>query len=264
MNAVTVKSIIFSAVLLAVNGLNAGDKDKTADKTESKIVDQGSFGIYVEGKRVGTETFKIEQRSGYSVATASLKVDDGKMKAEQTAEMRISANGDLRSYVWHATVPQVEESSVEPQKELLVEHLTPADQKKMDVPHLLPASTTILDDNFFSQREILLWRYLATGCVWKEGQGRLCGSGNFVILVPHQHSSVTATLEFVGLEKLTVKGVERQLNKMSLTTGGVGRVVDMNNNNKDGETGQWLLWVDDQYKLVKMTVPGTNIEVVRD
>jgi hypothetical protein len=262
--AIIVKSTILSAVLLAASGLSAGDKDKgAADKTESKVVDQGSFGIYLEGKRIGTETFKIEQRADYSVATASLKVDDGKLKAEQTAEMRISPNGDLRSYIWHATVPQVEESTVEPQKELLVEHLVPADQKKLDVPHLLPVSTAILDDNFFSQREILLWRYLATGCVWKEGQGRMCGPSSYLVLVPRQHSSVSATMDLVGPERITVKGVERQLSKMTLNTGGAGRVVEMNNP-RDPENGQWLLWVDDQFKVIKMTVPGTNVEVVRD
>jgi hypothetical protein len=262
--ALIIKSMILSGVLLAASGLNAGDKDKgAADKTESKVVDQGSFGIYLDGKRIGTETFKIEQHADYGIATASLKVDDGKMKAEQTAEMRMSPNGDLRSYIWHATVPQVEESSVEPQKELLVEHLVPTDQKKMDVPHLLPVSTVILDDNFFSQRELLLWRYLLTGCVWKEGQGRMCGSGSYVVLVPRQHASVTATMEAAGVEKIMVKGVERQLNKITLSTGGSGRVIAMNEP-KDAETGQWLLWVDDQFKVIKMTVPGTNIEVIRD
>lgn len=263
MKAIIIKSAILSAVLLAANGLSAGDKDKAADKVESKVVDQGSFGIYLDGKRIGTETFKIEQRADYSIATASLKVDDGKIKAEQTAEMRLSPNGDLRSYIWRATVPQVEESSVEPQKELLVEHLAPADQKKLDVPHLLPVSTAILDDNFFSQREILMWRYLATGCVWKEGQGRMCAPSSYVVLVPRQHSSVSATMDLVGLEKVMVKGVERQLSKMTLSTGGAGRVIEMNNP-RDPENGQWLLWVDDQYKVVKMTVPGTNVEVVRD
>jgi hypothetical protein len=261
--AVIIKSVLLSGVLLAANGLSAGDKDKgAADKMESKVVDQGSFGIYLEGKRIGTETFKIEQRPDFSIASATLKVDDGKIKAEQTAEMRVSPNGDLRSYIWRATVPQVEESSVEPQKELLVEHLVPADQKKMDVPHLLPTSTAILDDNFFSQREVLMWRYLA-GCPWKEGQGRMCSPGSFVVLVPRQHAAVSATMDVVGVDKITVKGVERQLNKMTLSTGGSGRVIAMNEP-KDADPGQWLLWVDDQLKVIKMTVPGTNIEVIRD
>jgi hypothetical protein len=262
--AIIIKSVFLSTMLLAASGLNAGDKDKPApEKLEAKVVDAGSFGIYIEGKRIGTETFKIEQRPDYSIATASVKVDDGKARAEQTAEMRVSPTGELRSYTWRATVPQAEESSVEPQKDLLVEHLTPADQKKVDVPHMLPVSTVILDDNFFSQREVLLWRYLATGCVWKEGQGRLCGPSSYVILVPRQHISISATIEFAGVDKTMVKGVERQLNKMTLKTGGPNRTV-MLNDQKDADPDQWLLWVDDQYKVVKVTVPGTTVEVIRD
>jgi hypothetical protein len=258
------KSIFLGAALLAAHGLSAGDKDKPAgDKLETKVVDSGSFGIYLDGKRVGTETFKIEQRPDYSVATASVKVDDGRTKAEQSAEMRVNPNGDLRSYTWHASVPQTEESSVEAQKDLLVEHIAPADQKKVDVTHMLPLSTVILDDNFFSQREVLLWRYLATGCQWKDGQGRLCGPSSYVILVPRQHAAANATMELVGVDKITVKGVEKQLNKMVLKTGGPNRAV-MLTDQKDSDQGQWLLWVDDQYKVVKISVQGTNLEVVRD
>ncbi len=251
-------------MLLAAGGLSAGDKDRpAADKTETKVVDSGSFGIYMDGKRIGTETFKIEQRPDYSITTASIKVDDGKTRAEQTSEMRVNPNGDLRSYVWRATVPQAEEASVEPQNDLLVEHVVPADQKKMDVPHMLPVSTVILDDNFFSQREVLLWRYLATSCARKEGQPIQCGPGTFVVLVPRQHAATNATMDFAGLEKVTVKGVKKQLNKITLRSGGPTKVIEMNDQ-KDSEPGQWLLWVDDQYKIVRMTVSGSNIEVVRD
>ncbi len=259
---IIIKGILLGAAFLPATGLNAGDKDKPV-KLETKVVDAGAFGIYLGGKRIGTETFRIEQRLDYSIATAQLKIDDGKVKAEQSAEMQISPKGELRSYVWRSALPQKEESSVEPQNELLVEHVTPADQKKLDVPHVLPVSTVILDDNFFSQREILFFRYLATGCAWKQGQGLMCGPSDYVILVPQQHLSANATMEFVGLEKITVKGVERQLNKVTLTTAAPGRVIVLNDQ-KESDPGQWLLWVDDQYKVVKISIPGSNIEVVRD
>jgi hypothetical protein len=67
----------------------------------------------------------------------------------------------------------------------------------------------------------------------------------------------------VGVEKVTVKGAERQLNKMTLNTGAPGKVIELNDP-KDSETGEWILWVDDQYKVVKMAVTGAAIEVVRD
>jgi hypothetical protein len=259
--AVMRRGFVLAAVLFAATWLNAGDKNKPADKQESKVVDSGSYGIYSDGKRIGTESFKIEQRAGSSVATAEIKVDDGKIRATQTAEMQLAPNGDLQSYVWHGLVPLKEESSVEPSDQLLTEHMVDADLKKHSVPHLLPVSTVILDDNFFSHREILLWRYLATGCVSRDNKFT-CGPSNFGILVPHLHQASNATMEMVGRDKVTIKGVERELIKVALRVGEPQRLVVMNQ--KESDPGQWLLWVDDQFKVMKITVSGSGIEVVRD
>ncbi len=242
------KTILFISVLLPAFCLSASDKDKDKDKKTAKVVDSGSFGIFLDGKRIGTETFNIEQRTDYSVATSQIKVDDGNVRADQTAEMQVNPKGELVSYTWRATVPQKEESTVEAKDQLLVEHITPVDLKKLDVPHVLPLATVILDDNFFSQRELLVWRYLATGCIKKKDEGLVCGPSRFGTLVPRQHTAGEATMELIGNEKLTIKGVERDLNKIKLDADGV----------------QWMLWVSDDYKVVKMAVAASNVEVVRD
>jgi hypothetical protein len=260
------------AILLGALGASSvwlGAADKPKEKSSSHVADSGSFGIYVNGKRVGTETFNITEtldtarRPEYSTATSEIKFDDGRFKADQTAEMQISAQGELRSYTWRSTVPQKEEASVEPKDQLLVEHLLPADQKKVDVPHMLPVSTVILDDNFFSQREILLWWYLARGCKRKDND-LLCGTGRFVILVPHQHAAGNATLELVGQDKVLIKGSERELNKVKLETNGPQSLTWLNDQSHESDSAQWLLWVDDQYRVIKMTVAGSNVEVIRD
>lgn len=259
-------AILLSAV--CVWSICLGASDKPREKGNSKVADSGSFGIFLNGKRVGTETFNItetlnnERRPEYSTTSSEIKFDDGKFKADQTAEMQVSAKGDLRSYVWHATVPQKEEASVEPKDQLLVEHVIPADLKKVDVPHMLPASTVILDDNFFSQREVLLWWYLANGCQ-RQNNELMCGARKFVILVPHQHVSGNATLELMGQDKVMVKGSERELNKVKLETTGPQTMTWLNDQSREDST-EWVLWVDDQYKVIKMTVPGSGIEVVRD
>ena len=261
-------AILLSAVLATSLCLSAADKTKEKEKGNSKVADSGSFGIFMNGKRVGTETFSItetlngEHRPDYSTATSEIKFDDGRFKATQMAEMQVSAKGELRSYTWHSTVPQKEESSVEPKDQLLVEHIMPADQKKLDVPHMLPLSTVILDDNFFSQREILLWWYLAN--CRRQDNALLCGTGRFVILVPRQHVSGNATMELMGQEKIMVKGAERELNKVRLDTNGPQSLTWLHDQNGESEATQWVLWVDDQYRVIKMTVAGSNVEVVRD
>lgn len=262
-----VKLAILLGALCAPSGFLAA-ADKPKEKPNSHVADSGSFGIYLNGKRIGTETFNItetlngERRPEYSTATSEIKFDDGHFKAAQTAEMQISARGELRSYSWHATIPQKEESSVEPKDQLLVEHIIPADQKKVDVPHMLPLSTVILDDNFFSQREILLWWYLASGCK-RENNDLMCGTGKFLILVPRQHVSGNATLELVGQDKVMIKGAERELNKIKLETNGP-QSTWFSDQGRESDATQWVLWADDQYKILKMTVAGSNIEVVRD
>ena len=266
-----VKAILVAATLAASLGLNAADKikDKDKDKPGSKVADSGSFGVFLNGKRVGTETFNItetldgQKHLEYSTANAEIKFDDGKYKATQTADLQVNAKGELRSYNWKSTVPDKAEASVEAKDQLLVEHIIPADQKKQDVQHLLPTSTVILDDNFFSQREVLLWWYLATGCR-RQDASLMCGQGKFVILVPQQHASGNATMELLGQEKVLVKGSERELNKIKLVTTGPQGFTWLNDPSHESDATEWIMWVDDQYKIVKMTVSGSNIEIVRD
>lgn len=223
----------------------AGPKDKKG----AQVVDAGVFDIFVNGKRVGTETFHIEQRTDVSVASSEIKVEDGGSKADQTSEMQVAPDGALKLYTWHSMAPQKEESVLEPKDQFLVEHLTSADQKKRDVPYILPPSTVILDDNFFSQREVLVWRYLAQGCMIKDGM-RTCGPGHFGTLAPRQHAPGHAVMEVMGRDKIAVKGVEQEVNKIKLDSDGV----------------QWLLWVEDNYpyKVLRMTIPSENIEIVRE
>ncbi|PYP85965.1 MAG: hypothetical protein DMG65_19815 [Candidatus Angelobacter sp. Gp1-AA117] len=247
------KSICFLGILLMIAPAGATDQknSKETEKKGSQIIDSGSFGIFIAGKRVGTESFKIEQGPEIGTITAEIKVNDGDSRAEQSSEMQIGRDGTLRSYRWHSNSPEKADAFIEAKDQLLVEHLTPADQKKTDVPHVLPSSTVILDDNFFSHREVLIWRYLATGCLRQDNRVVCDHPSQFGILVPHQHAAGTVTVQLLGRDKIMVKGVEQELNKIKLDADGV----------------QWLLWVTDPehgYKVIKMAIPADQVEVIRD
>lgn len=256
------KSIVLLVLLLTAAGVFGADKDRDKEKEKkSQVVDSGVFDIFLNGKRIGAEKFSIEQQAGQGVVTAEITVDDGTSKAEQSSELRVGNDGNIKLYKWRSTVPTKEESTIEPDQELLVEHLTTGEQKKRDVPYVLPISTVILDDNFFSQRELLIWRYLATGCITMPqpapGQPKptdvhlQCGPAQFGILVPHQHAAGSSRVELVARDKITVKGTERELNKFKVDIDGV----------------QWLIWVDDaeaNYKVIRMSIPTSNIDVWRE
>lgn len=239
---------VAAALVLAAPGMSAGKKDKS-EKT-GEMVDSGSFGVFVGGKRVATEKFHIEKREDGNVSSSELTADDGNQKFSQTSELQLASSGDLLRYSWKEQSPGKGETTVEPKDTFLMETLTPAPaEKATEVPFFAPRSTAILDDNFFTHRELLLWRYMVAGCRMGLGQTN-CRPPKmtFGAIVPRQGVFITVSLEYLGREKVTVGGTERELNRFNLA----------------GEGIAWALWLDDQQKLVRILIPSENTEVVRD
>lgn len=211
----------------------------------AQVVDSGSFGVFVGGKRVATETFKVEQRAEGSTAKSELKSQDG---STQRSDMELTAQGDIVHYGWQQLEPSKAELSVVPKDEFLSETInTGPNQKAFTVPHLMPHSTPILDDNFFLHREILLWRYLASGCTPKP-EGLSCSTApqQFGVLIPVQHASDSVTVDFKGREKLPVKGKDVDCSVFRMRT----------------ENGEWTIYMNNERKVVRIAAAG--VEVLRD
>src|SRR3954466_7887739 len=97
--------------MVAITGpLMAGIHEKPAVKTEKqsgrRVVDAGSFGIYLNGRRIGTEKFHVEQGPLSSLATSEVAIDDGTTHATQISEMEVASNGALLHYRWHEDSPE--------------------------------------------------------------------------------------------------------------------------------------------------------------
>jgi hypothetical protein len=223
-------------------------KDKEA---LGQLVDSGSFGVFVNGRRVATETFSIQQSGNGSVATSEFKTEEGMDKAAQSSELQLTSGGDLRRYEWKEGSPGKAQAVVVPNENLLVERSASNPQDKQEEhPFLLPPSTNILDDYFFIHREILAWKFLSTSCRQDKGQLQ-CPVGqrtNFGTLNPHARSSMLVSLEFSAREKVAIRGVERELTRLNLKS----------------EGSDWALWLDDQFKLVRILIAGDKTEVLRD
>ena len=54
---------------------------------------------------------------------------------------------------------------------------------------------------------------------------------------------------FAGKEKVSIRGAERELSRFDL---------------KSESAGDWSLWLDDQFKVIRIAIPSENTEVVRD
>jgi hypothetical protein len=192
---------------------------------------------------VATETFRIEQSADSSTTTSEFKLDDG--SSNQTSELLLSSLGELRKYSWHEKSSSAQRT-LAPGEEILMEHIVDEQQKPHDVPFILPPSTSVLDDYFFIHRELLLWKYIASSCP-NLNDCKLAKS-SIGVINPRQAVSFSVTLEFVGMEKVTIRGAEQQLRRFNLIS----------------DDGNWALWMNDQFKVVRIVVAGEDTEIVRD
>lgn len=235
------------AALLSV-GAVAGDKKEKA-KPGVQQVDSGSFGVFVKGQRVVTETFSVQQENGLSVVRSRLQETANSASAGQKSDLEMTGAGELVRYEWNDDSGSL---VVTPNNDFLLEKITTATSSKpAEQPFLMPSTSAILDNNFFIHRQVLAWRYLATNCQTQSGNLK-CQQGplEFGVLVPQDRTSMRVRMELVGREKVTIRGVERELLRLNLK----------------GESFAWALWVDekDQFKLIRVLIADDNTEVVRD
>jgi hypothetical protein len=229
------------------NQVFAKEKEKDAPP---KIVDSGSFGVFNGAHRMATETFSIKQDAQGSVVVSEFKSEQGELKADQSSELDLTPTVELRSYQWKELSPERVDATVVPNETFLVEKFSSGPNDK---PHeqnfLLPASTSILDDYFFIQREVLAWKFLATTCK-RQKTGLGCTpnqKAQFGTLNPHSRNSMLVNIEFTGKEKVMIHGSERELSRFMLRS----------------DTGDWAFWLDDKFNLVRL-LGDNGIEVMRD
>jgi hypothetical protein len=240
---------IMALVLTCSAVLFAGDKKDKPKTVDNQKVDSGSFGVFVKGQRVVTETFSVEQQNGISLVKSRLQEANPASAANQTSELQMNGAGELVRYEWSDGTGSL---SVVPNNEFLLEKITTSPSSKAaEQPFLMPNTSAILDNNFFIHRQVLTWRYLATNCRTEAGALK-CQQGavEFGVLVPQDRTSLRVRMELAGREKVIIRGTERELLRLNLK----------------GEAFSWALWVDDkdQFKLIRVLIPDANTEVVRD
>ncbi len=242
-------ALILASSLAALAGAQAADKKDKAKPEPTQTVDSGSFGVFVKGQRVATETFHIEQQNGNSIIKSQLKETVGGDSISQKSDLELSSSGELLRYEWSQSSGG--SLSVFPDNDFLKERITTSTSAKpAEQAFLLPSSSPILDNNFFVHREVLAWKYLAVAPCKDENGHRHCEPADFGTLVPQDRTSMSVRMELVGKEKVAIRGVERELLRLNL----------------HGDQFDWALWVDDHdhFKLMRVAIPADNTEVVRD
>jgi hypothetical protein len=227
----------------------ASDKKDSPKPGDSQTVDSGSFGVFVRGQRVVTETFTVQQDNGISIVKSRLQETGSNPAAgAQKSELQMTGSGALVRYEWSDGNGSL---VVTPKDEFLLENIVaPGSSKPVPQMFLMPNTSAILDNNFFIHREVLAWRYLATNCQAGSSPLKCKASDEYGVLVPQDRTSTRVRMELVGMEKVTIRGVERELLRLNLR----------------GEEFSWTLWVDDKdhSKLIRVLIADDNTEVLRD
>jgi hypothetical protein len=239
---------LFSSLVLLL--LFAPSSTLAGNEPAVTAVDSGSFGIFVGNKRTATEKFSVEQTADGSLVTTDFKTEESN-GAHQTTELKLGATGDLRRYEFKDIAPGSAQAVLEPKDEFMVQHSTllPTD-KPEEHQYILPATTSVLDDFVFVHREVLAWRFLAIGCRQKDGQIQcpLKKKLNIGVVIPRSRTSMLVGVEYSGRDSVSIHGKARELNLFVLKS----------------ETSDWQLWLDDDYKVMRMVIPDLSTEIVRD
>ena len=238
-------TLVLGIAALSVTSSMVSAKDKK-DQGKPSVVDSGTFVVYSSGRKVASETFTIKKMADMSVNKSEVRAEGS--KDVQKSELQLTPMGDLIRYEWKESGDEKGETVIAPNDQFLTQRVKAGD-KTTEQPYLMPPSTAILDDYFFSHRELLLWRYLGSGCRPTSGSNSCAlEKAQFGFIIPRQRASGMVTVRYIGREMVTVNGASKELSKFVFSS----------------DYGEWVLWLDDAYKLTKIAVPGENIEVVRE
>jgi hypothetical protein len=238
--------IVASLFVLTAAALAGG---KPAATKTATVVDQGSFGIFQNGQRVATENFTIRQYPDSSVTSSEFhsEVSQPGGQIQQSSELTLSPNGNLSRYEWKQIAPMHGSAIVEPSDQFLAMHIV-ADGKTTDQPFFLSTAAFVLDDYFFSTREVLLWRYMATSCTPRStGEGCDLARTRFPVLIPRRRTSSQVFIEFKGYDDTPLNGRPQHLRHFLIQSDGP----------------DWHLWLDSNLKLLRISIPDTSTEILR-
>src|ERR1700727_2364074 len=134
-------------------GAYASDKKDNPKPAAVKMVDSGSFGVFVRGQRVVTESFSVQQDNGVSIVKSHLQETANSVAAGQRSELQMTGTGELVRYEGNDAAGSL---VVPPKDEFLLEKITTGSSSKpAEQPFLMPNTSAILDNNFFFNAKCL-------------------------------------------------------------------------------------------------------------
>ena len=205
---------------------------------DSAPPDSGVLVILSQGRKVGTERFKITPSASGLEATGELDVEmPGSGKASETSTLKLDQKFRPVSYVRQQRSPKKGSVNVDfgsPETTLTTSVEGGNDER---IFYLSADHLAVLDTNFFHHYALLLRQY----------DSIKNGAQLFNVFVPQEATPATISLEFVGVESTTVGKTARKLNHFAAQTDELK--ID--------------LWAGPDGEIYRMSIPQANLEILR-
>ncbi len=193
--------------------------------------DQGAFRILLNGKQVGTEQFRIAPSGPDWLAQDELQLDlPGQPPERDTARLELHSDGSPAHYEWTREAPDKRSLGVDflgsAATLVLRKAGSPPFVQRFSLPKL---PVVVLDNNLYDHYAILARLY-----DWNRG-----GPQQLAVLIPQDELPGTITVQAVS------GGPAKQL---------VVHTADLVVN----------LYLDSSMQLIRLAVPGSGAEIVRE
>jgi hypothetical protein len=200
--------------------------------------DSGVLVILLQGRKVGTERFKITPSASGVEATGDLDVEmPGSGRASETCTLKLDQKLRPLSYVRQQRSPKKGSINVDfgsPETTVTTTVEGANDERIFYLPadHL-----AVLDTNFFHHYALLVRQY----------DSIKNGSQLFNVFVPQEATPATISLEFVGVESITLGKTARKLNHFAAQT----------------DETKIEIWAGPDGEIYRMAIPQANLEILR-
>ncbi len=202
------------------------------DQKAAMAEDHGRFEISVNGSKVGTEEFSVSKDGGGWVVKGTTEFHSAAGSGKVTGELHLNAAGAPLRYDWTDAGKKVTSDTTFEGSEAKMS-TTIGSGKPIKQDFFFAPPVIILDNNLYHQYEVIARLYN-----WSTR-----GPQNFSVLIPQEHMPGAVTVE------ATAPGA---------ATGAAADQLHVHSTDLD-----LLLFMDSTHRLMRISVPSANAEIVR-
>jgi hypothetical protein len=204
-----------------------------ADQKAAMEEDHGRLEITVNGSKVGTEEFSVTHDGAGWVIKGSTELHSATGSGKVSGELHLSAAGAPTRYDWTTESPKKVTSNTTFEGSEAKMSTPVGGQKPIKQDFYFAPPVVILDNNLYHQYEVIARLYNWTAR----------GPQNFSVLIPQEHMPGSVTVEAAA---------------PGAATGAAADQLHVHSSDLD-----ILLFLDSTHRLMRISVPSANAEIVR-